>query len=387
MEAKTGEMMDMVFNGIELATAGGLAVPWGSYPMPGDKGVKVTKANAKVAKAELATATATLAEASNSWPVRKLKLKNKKKKAEINAKIAEENVVAAKAAAVTNHQNIRPGMMASDFFDPVGKAVVRSGTAAVNAYYEDDESGTADLGDENDKYLLKEEDYPGPDPYGTNHAELLQTYEEYSHDDCSAIQQGFSRVMCDMYCTEDAVRAGNRAVLKSIQGSNDVLTANLDQLLDYHSQLQLWGMGQLKDQITEHVDSKFALLQSSEDVNALFALAVNASQALHLFVCSFGLFSCLRAWSADWSGQLLVPGLAAAWSWAGFAPARPPRGPAAEPARLAPAGRRAATGHRPRPDTGGDPRAETQGRRAPGRRPRLEKGGDAGTEGPRWSGR
>ena len=50
--------------------------------------------------------------------------------------------------------------------------------------------------------------------------------------------------MCDLFCVQDSVRQGTSAVLESLKSSHDVLMANIQALLDYHTKYILWAINQ-----------------------------------------------------------------------------------------------------------------------------------------------
>ena len=69
-------------------------------------------------------------------------------------------------------------------------------------------------------------------------------------DDCMPLQAGLSKVMCDLFCVQNSVRAGTTAVLQSLEDSHQVLKDNLQALLNYQSQYILWAMTQLPANVT-----------------------------------------------------------------------------------------------------------------------------------------
>ena len=64
-------------------------------------------------------------------------------------------------------------------------------------------------------------------------------------DDCLPVQAGLSKVMCDLFCVQDSVRAGTAAVLQSLGDSHQILMDNIQALLNYQTQYILWAMTQL----------------------------------------------------------------------------------------------------------------------------------------------
>lgn len=63
--------------------------------------------------------------------------------------------------------------------------------------------------------------------------------------DCMPLQAGLSKVMCDLFCVQDSVRAGTTAVLQSLDDSHKILMDNLQALLNYQTQYILWAFTQL----------------------------------------------------------------------------------------------------------------------------------------------
>lgn len=73
----------------------------------------------------------------------------------------------------------------------------------------------------------------------------LQSLADASWKDCLPLQFGLSKVMCDLFCIDDAVRSGTSAVLSSLQSSHQVLMTNLQSLLDYQTKYLLWAIGSI----------------------------------------------------------------------------------------------------------------------------------------------
>ena len=71
----------------------------------------------------------------------------------------------------------------------------------------------------------------------------MQSLADASWKDCLPLQFGLSKVMCDLFCIQDSVRAGTSAVLSSLQDSHAVLMTNMQALLNYQTQLLLWTIG------------------------------------------------------------------------------------------------------------------------------------------------
>merc|ERR1719502_1979515 len=65
-------------------------------------------------------------------------------------------------------------------------------------------------------------------------------------DDCNSIQTGFNRVFCDLHCIRDAVKAGDKAILKSLEKGVNTVGQNMDLLLEYYT-----------GTVTDMIDEKF----------------------------------------------------------------------------------------------------------------------------------
>lgn len=83
-----------------------------------------------------------------------------------------------------------------------------------------------------------------PDDIGKATYENERDYNLAGWIDDNPIQNGLSRIMCDLYCTEDAVKAGNNAINTNVVRSTQSLQTNLERLLDFQSKLIFFGLGQ-----------------------------------------------------------------------------------------------------------------------------------------------
>merc|ERR1719201_402098 len=90
-----------------------------------------------------------------------------------------------------------------------------------------------------------------PDSFGFAKARNLEKMNKAGYGDRDPVQQGMSKMMCDLYCTEQAVKEGDATILTNIQTSHRVMMTNVERLLDYHTQTVMWGMGVLRDQLTD----------------------------------------------------------------------------------------------------------------------------------------
>ncbi|CAE7836956.1 unnamed protein product, partial [Symbiodinium sp. KB8] len=98
-------------------------------------------------------------------------------------------------------------------------------------------------------------------------AKTLPTYEETDDrvsyntklidadwSDCLPLQYGLSKVMCDLFCLQDSVRAGTSAVLESLEDSHNILMQNLEALLDYQTSYILWALYNAAASATKDAD-------------------------------------------------------------------------------------------------------------------------------------
>jgi len=88
-----------------------------------------------------------------------------------------------------------------------------------------------------------------PDYLGFATAKNSENFATSGWKDCSPIQYGLSKMMCDLYCIEGAVKEGDTVILQSIQDSHNTLMTNMELLLEHQTQTFLWGMGQLRDEL------------------------------------------------------------------------------------------------------------------------------------------
>eukprot|EP00928_Gymnodinium_smaydae_P066675 TRINITY_DN4964_c0_g2_i3.p1 TRINITY_DN4964_c0_g2~~TRINITY_DN4964_c0_g2_i3.p1 ORF type:complete len:553 (+),score=143.24 TRINITY_DN4964_c0_g2_i3:158-1816(+) len=76
--------------------------------------------------------------------------------------------------------------------------------------------------------------------------------------ECQSFQYGMSKVICDLYCVEDAVKAGDKSILATIKKQSDALTDNLKALFEYFT-------GTMLDKVAEMEENlKSAMLPSSQ---------------------------------------------------------------------------------------------------------------------------
>merc|ERR1719443_377742 len=53
--------------------------------------------------------------------------------------------------------------------------------------------------------------------------------------DCDSRQASFNRMFCDLHCIRDAVKAGDKAILSTLEKSVEVMGRNMDMLMEYHT--------------------------------------------------------------------------------------------------------------------------------------------------------
>eukprot|EP00466_Bigelowiella_natans_P010435 jgi/Bigna1/130872/aug1.12_g5580 len=73
-------------------------------------------------------------------------------------------------------------------------------------------------------------------------AEVPAKYREFkdskeSYEDCNPLQVSVLRILCDLHCVKDAVKAGTSAVIRNIAKSNQNIVKNSDMLMNYYSQV------------------------------------------------------------------------------------------------------------------------------------------------------
>lgn len=91
----------------------------------------------------------------------------------------------------------------------------------------------------------------------------LKALAEASWKDCLPIQFGLSKVMCDLFCIDDAVRSGTSAVLESLEDSHNVLMTNIQALLDYQTQYLLGAIGTVLNPQTREDSQEHEILSAS----------------------------------------------------------------------------------------------------------------------------
>eukprot|EP00928_Gymnodinium_smaydae_P042987 TRINITY_DN288_c0_g1_i11.p1 TRINITY_DN288_c0_g1~~TRINITY_DN288_c0_g1_i11.p1 ORF type:complete len:1150 (-),score=283.33 TRINITY_DN288_c0_g1_i11:79-3528(-) len=85
--------------------------------------------------------------------------------------------------------------------------------------------------------------------------------------DCNSMQHGISRIYCDLHCIRDAVKAGDSAILSSLEGAVTVIGKNTDLLMEYY-------VGTLQDQLdtikTSMEEAQGSSLQRVKEVKSGF---------------------------------------------------------------------------------------------------------------------
>lgn len=78
--------------------------------------------------------------------------------------------------------------------------------------------------------------------------------------DCNSLQHGLSRIFCDLHCIRDAVKAGDKAILTSLERMVGVIGENTNLLLEYYA-------GTLQDSvdlISDKLGVKSSLVEAKE---------------------------------------------------------------------------------------------------------------------------
>jgi len=75
----------------------------------------------------------------------------------------------------------------------------------------------------------------------TNSIELVKNFnrQKSDRDDCKETTAGLSRIFCDLHCIRDAVKAGDQAILDSMEKAARIQTANTKLLVEYNTNLIL----------------------------------------------------------------------------------------------------------------------------------------------------
>mmetsp|Transcript_18412 Transcript_18412/g.45827 ORF Transcript_18412/g.45827 Transcript_18412/m.45827 type:complete len:2629 (-) Transcript_18412:138-8024(-) len=75
--------------------------------------------------------------------------------------------------------------------------------------------------------------------------------------DCNSLQHGLSRIFCDLHCIRDAVKAGDKAILKSLENAVGVVGKNTDLLMEYYT-------GGLQDQMNQMASTMADAVSASQ---------------------------------------------------------------------------------------------------------------------------
>jgi len=72
--------------------------------------------------------------------------------------------------------------------------------------------------------------------YGLGLGQTLSNKQYGSSDsnDCLTLQHGLARMFCDLHCIRDAVKAGDAAILSSLQKATEVINNNTNRLLEFY---------------------------------------------------------------------------------------------------------------------------------------------------------
>eukprot|EP00928_Gymnodinium_smaydae_P026668 TRINITY_DN2086_c0_g1_i3.p1 TRINITY_DN2086_c0_g1~~TRINITY_DN2086_c0_g1_i3.p1 ORF type:complete len:3588 (+),score=627.02 TRINITY_DN2086_c0_g1_i3:1023-10766(+) len=72
-----------------------------------------------------------------------------------------------------------------------------------------------------------------PGTWGSGMETNMLTFSEGSN--CDSVKFGLSKIICDLYCVNDAVREGDKSILATIKSQSDALTENLKLLFEYYT--------------------------------------------------------------------------------------------------------------------------------------------------------
>lgn len=137
-------------------------------------------------------------------------------------------------------------------------------------------------------------------PGGDSQADNAKKLANAGYADCMPLQFGLSKVMCDVFCVQNSVRAGTSAVLESLAESHQVLMTNLQSLLNYQTEYLLWAIG-------TRLPKPKASLWSREDVPSAMDVVAELRAAFHTIQSDQkgGLSRSLVEWHQGYSDVLL----------------------------------------------------------------------------------
>lgn len=285
LNSKVGKIqntMNNVMMGLDLAAAIVGMIPWGSYALPGMKGQEKVSTEVKDevtdgVKSGYKLEFAHLFDAIQWNPTRLGQLEKTLKS--VGKKVASR----AKAFATSTLKNL-----GKDPWLLKGGAELASGSIKIDlskkaAARKAAERKTPPIGGaalKNMSKILLDQTVPELSGDYGNDLDLLA---EAGWKDCMPLQLGLSKVMCDLFCIDDAVRSGTTAVLSSLQDSHDTLMNNLQDLLDYQTQYLLWAIGTVLDPKKSERESHVSeILSGSSFLEDLRQMDVFHSDLPHL---------------------------------------------------------------------------------------------------------
>eukprot|EP00928_Gymnodinium_smaydae_P042994 TRINITY_DN288_c1_g1_i4.p1 TRINITY_DN288_c1_g1~~TRINITY_DN288_c1_g1_i4.p1 ORF type:complete len:2624 (-),score=354.57 TRINITY_DN288_c1_g1_i4:129-7931(-) len=97
--------------------------------------------------------------------------------------------------------------------------------------------------------------------------------------DCNSLQHGLSRIFCDLHCIRDAVKAGDEAILRSLEGAVGIVGQNTDLLLEYYAGTLQDSLDKIQE-AQEESQSGSLLLQAKAMRGNLKGMFVEMKRAL-----------------------------------------------------------------------------------------------------------
>ncbi|CAK9001676.1 unnamed protein product [Durusdinium trenchii] len=235
------EQLEQITLGLELAAAIVGMIPWGSYAEPGSKGAE--EMQKQVGAQQVGLLKNNLKKKARD--LQKQAGKNIGKTFKQKVLDGMKNFLKSTANNLKNGWKWGKKMAGKDGWD-LYKAAFKMDVPRRTSSYEDEKRPKPPTQGEFENMTAELIDQTVPQLSGSYAADL-SALAEAGWKDCLPIQFGLSKVMCDLFCIEDAVTAGTSAVLESLQYSHSVLMTNIQSLLDYQTQYLLWAIGSVMD--------------------------------------------------------------------------------------------------------------------------------------------
>ncbi|CAJ1367952.1 unnamed protein product, partial [Effrenium voratum] len=305
-----------IFDAVALAAAIASAIPWGSYSSPASAAKKTAESAAKKTEEKILEKKIVqdLESHAKSFAT---KMKAYATKAVKLALKVENFTVSRYNQAAKTYQSVRstPGRLENEANAAIAyPGQVRSHIQNKISQYESQAQNVVDDAKElkpikvpskaqekNISADLSDKTLPQlSSPGGDSQADNAKKLANAGYADCMPLQFGLSKVMCDVFCVQNSVRAGTSAVLESLAESHQVLMTNLQSLLNYQTEYLLWAIG-------TRLPKPKASLWSREDVPSAMDVVAELREAFHTIQSDQkgGLSRSLVEWHQGYSDVLL----------------------------------------------------------------------------------